>query len=193
MPLKKQGVATSDIVWAFHSESQEDLLNLIPAYQKNEMTWNLMRELGVGWWLRSNSAFKTCMEKIGKYAFQKNQDPMDAAIFYLAMKKKTLLWGLYRSKRDEKMALFFANDFSQERWRKAALKNAYALLGKQRFDHAAAFFLLAGSLKDAVEVCLNKLKDIQLALAVARLYEGRDLEPTPPTVKTLLQEVCFCL
>ena len=51
------------------------------------------------------------------------------------------------------MTQFFANNFSEDRWRKAALKNAYALLGKQRFEHAAGFFLLAGSLKDAVEVC----------------------------------------
>lgn len=111
--------------------------------------------------------------------------------FLLAMKKKTLLWGLYRSKRDEKMALFFSNDFAEERWRKAALKNAYALLGKQRFEHAAAFFLLAGSLKDALEVCLAKLKDVQLALVVSRLYEGGDLDPTPPPVRTLLQDVSY--
>lgn len=60
------------------------------------------------------------------------------------------------------------------RWRKAALKNAYALLGKQRFDHAAAFFLLAGNLKDAVEICLHKLQDIQLAIIIIRLYEGEE-------------------
>jgi len=130
------------------------------------------------------------MEKMGKHAFQRGSDPMDAAIFYLAMKKKSLLWGLYRAKRDEKMVAFFANDFNEERWRKAALKNAYALLGKQRFEHAAAFFLLAGSLKDALEVCLSKLKDIQLALVVARLYDGGDLDPTPASVNLLLQNVC---
>lgn len=50
------------------------------------------------------------------------------------------------------MTQFFSNNFTEDRWRKAALKNAYALLGKQRFEHAAGFFLLAGSLKDAVEV-----------------------------------------
>ena len=148
-----------------------------------------MRELGVGWWLRSNKTLRLCFEKIGKHAFQKSNDPTDAAIFYLAMKKKNLLWGLYRAKRDEKMSQFFQNDFSQERWRKAALKNAYALLGKQRFKHAAGFFLLAGSLKDALEVCISKLNDIQLALAVARLYDGGDLESTPPSVKKLLHEV----
>lgn len=50
------------------------------------------------------------------------------------------------------MTAFFSNNFNEDRWRKAALKNAFSLLGKQRFQHSAAFFLLAGSLKDAVEV-----------------------------------------
>lgn len=49
------------------------------------------------------------------------------------------------------MTEFFSNNFTEDRWRKAALKNAFSLLGKQRFQHSAAFFLLAGSLKDAVE------------------------------------------
>ena len=70
------------------------------------------------------------------------------------------------------MYKFFANDFTQDRWRKAALKNAFALLSKQRFEHAAAFFLLAGQLWDAIEVCLNRLHDLQLALVVTRMYEG---------------------
>lgn len=50
------------------------------------------------------------------------------------------------------MTQFFGNNFTEDRWRKAALKNAFSLLGKQRFEHSAAFFLLAGHLKDAVEV-----------------------------------------
>lgn len=50
------------------------------------------------------------------------------------------------------MTQFFKNSFTEDRWRKAALKNAFSLLGKQRFEQAAGFFLLAGSLKDAIEV-----------------------------------------
>lgn len=57
-----------------------------------------------------------------------------------------------RSQHDEKMTAFFSHNFTEDRWRKAALKNAFALLGKQRFEQSAAFFLLAGSLKDAIEV-----------------------------------------
>ena len=49
------------------------------------------------------------------------------------MKKKTLVWGLYRSVGDERMTTFFKNNFAEERWRTAALKNAFALMGKQRY------------------------------------------------------------
>lgn len=39
-------------------------------------------------------------------------------------------------------------------------------------EYAAAFFLLADSLKDAVNVCLRNLDDFQLAVAITRVYEG---------------------
>ena len=70
------------------------------------------------------------------------------------------------------MTNFFKNDFTQHRWSTAALKNAFALLAKQRFEHAAAFFLLANKLWDAVEVCISRLHDPQLALVIVRLFEG---------------------
>lgn len=41
-------------------------------------------------------------------------------------------------------------------------------------EYAAAFFLLGGSLKDAVNVCLKQLADFQLAVALARVVEGDD-------------------
>lgn len=80
----------------------------------------------------------------------------------------------FRTVHDEKMRSFFSNDFTQDRWRRAALKNAFALLSKQRFDHAAAFFLLGGKLWDAIDVCVNRLNDMKLAVFIARLYEGEN-------------------
>jgi RAVE protein 1 C terminal len=44
-------------------------------------------------------------------------------------------------------------------------------------EYAAAFFILGGSLKDAVNVCLRHLDDFQLAVALARVIEGRDDGP----------------
>lgn len=66
---------------------------------------------------------------------------------------------------------FFKNDFTEDRWRKAALKNAYDLLGKQRFEHAAAFFLLAGSLHDAIEVTLM-ISHIKKIFYASHLFKG---------------------
>lgn len=43
------------------------------------------------------------MEKLARASYMQKQDPMDAALYYLAMKKRMLLWGLFRSNRDDKM------------------------------------------------------------------------------------------
>ncbi|XP_032824724.2 dmX-like protein 2 [Petromyzon marinus] len=183
--LQHQGLSTCHFAWAFHSTSQEDLLGMLPAMQRADgPTWAELRAMGVGWWLRGRAALRLCMEKLAKVAFQRNNDPLDAALYYLAMGKKGVLWGLFRSKGDSKMTQFFSNNFGEERWRRAALKNAFALLGKRRFEQAAAFFLLAGALRDAIEVCLEKLNDIQLALVVARLQESNT--DAPATYRSIL-------
>ncbi|XP_061672191.1 dmX-like protein 1 isoform X2 [Syngnathoides biaculeatus] len=183
--LLRQGLSTCHYAWAFHSEAEEELLHMLPALHQGEPTWPELRSMGVGWWLRSTNKLRRCIEKVAKATFQRSSDPLDVAIFYLAMKKKAVVWGLYRSQKNAKMTEFFRNNFSEDRWRKAALKNAFSLLGKQRFHHSAAFFLLAGSLKDAVEVCLEKLQDLQLALVISRLYES-EFE-TASTYKKILQ------
>jgi hypothetical protein len=78
------------------------------------------------------------------------------------------------------MTQFLSHDFCESRWKTAASKIAYTLLSKQRYgqllgiansdklEYAAAVFLLADSLKDAVNVCLRNLDDFQLAVALAR-------------------------
>lgn len=52
-------------------------------------------------------------------------------------------------------------------------------------EYSAAFFLLADRLQDAVNVCLNQLKDLQLAIAITRVYEGDN----GPVLRKLLEEV----
>lgn len=51
-------------------------------------------------------------------------------------------------------------------------------------EYAAAFFLLAGSPKDAVNIIASRMQDLQLAIAVARVYEGDD----GPVLRELLEE-----
>lgn len=71
--------------------------------------------------------------------------------------------------------MFLDNDFSQERWRNAAVKNAYSLLSKKQYETAAAFFLLCEPprLQEALRVLAVRMSDPSLALIVARLVEYR--------------------
>uniref|UniRef100_A0A8C5IW04 Dmx like 2 n=1 Tax=Junco hyemalis TaxID=40217 RepID=A0A8C5IW04_JUNHY len=189
--LLHQGLSTCHFAWAFHSEAEEELINMIPAIQKGDPQWSELRAMGIGWWVRNINTLRRCIEKVAKASFQRNNDALDAALFYLAMKKKAVVWGLFRSQHDEKMTAFFSHNFNEDRWRKAALKNAFALLGKQRFEQSAAFFLLAGSLKDAIEVCLEKMEDIQLAMVIARLYES-EFETSVTYTSILYEKILGC-
>lgn len=123
-----------------------------------------------------------------EYTKTEEKNPIDCSLYYMALKKKAVLVGLWRmatwSREQAATQRLLSNNFNEPRWRTAALKNAYALMGKRRFEYAAAFFLLAGNLKDAVSVLSNQLNDMQLAVAVARVYEGDD----GPVLKQFLEE-----
>ncbi|MEQ2199428.1 hypothetical protein XENOCAPTIV_027258, partial [Xenoophorus captivus] len=184
---KSKGLSTCQYAWAFHSEAEEELLNMLPALQKGETTWAELRAMGVGWWLRSTNKLRRCIEKVAKASFQRNNDPLDAAIFYLAMKKKAVVWGLYRSQKNTKMTEFFHNNFSEDRWRKAALKNAFSLLGKQRFQHSAAFFLLAGS--SAMSACNPEVFNFYIYLRTHPLLLRRHFSSSDKAKVALTTEV----
>jgi hypothetical protein len=65
------------------------------------------------------------------------KNPVDCSLFYLALKKKGVLQGLWRmaSWNKEQVATqkLLSNNFQDPKWKTAALKNAYALLSKRRF------------------------------------------------------------
>lgn len=184
--LREQGIGNHNLVWAFHSETQEELIGLIPCVQRKKPNWLELREFGIGWWVKKLEELRKLIEKVAQSAYQAKQDPLDAALFYLAMKKKTLVCALLRrSNCDKRLLKLFEQDFNDPVNRKKALKNAYALLGLHRFEHAAAFFLLAGSIWDAVEVCINNLNDIQLAMVLIRLYDN------DPNVPSNLRRLLF--
>lgn len=183
--LKASGIGNHNLVWAFHSETQDELISLIPCVQRNKPEWAELREFGIGWWVKKLEVLRKLIEKAAQSAYQARQDPLDAALFYLAMKKKTLVCALLRRVNcDKRLLKLFEQDFNDPVNRKKALKNAYALLGLHRFEHAAAFFILAGSIWDAVEVCINNLNDIQLAIILIRLHDNDS--NLPDNLKKLL-------
>lgn len=154
----------------------------------NVFTWKEFAGFGMGYWIRDVELLRKQVETLAKniYMSQVDKDPSECSIFYLALQKKKVLLGLWKivttHPEKKKMVDFLSKDFEQDANKTVALKNAFVLLGKQRFEYAAALFLLAGKLKDAVMVCIRNLKDLQLAITICRLYEGDD----GPVLKELL-------
>ncbi|KAL8775617.1 MAG: hypothetical protein Q9209_000113 [Squamulea sp. 1 TL-2023] len=169
-----------EIVWAYHSGSQDILVDLTSRQFGGRMLWENAKECGLFMWMSDLTALRLQFEMVARNEYTKTDEknPIDCSLYYLALKKKNVLLGLWRmaawNREQASTQRLLSNNFQESRWKTAALKNAYALLGKRRFEYAAAFFLLAGNLQDAVNVCLHQMRDLQLAVAVARVYEGDD-------------------
>ncbi|KAE8543087.1 hypothetical protein D1P53_000574 [Cryptococcus gattii VGV] len=169
-----------NIVWAMHSDSQELLLEATSQCCKNgKMLWEDAKKLGVFLWLKSAETARSQLEVIAKNRFlaDDDRDPTSCSLIFFALGKTKVVHGLWRQapghKEQKLMLKFLTNDFTLDRWKTAAMKNAYALLSKQRYEYAAAFFMLAGQPEDGINVCLRQLNDWQLGLALARVVEGR--------------------
>lgn len=169
-----------DVSFGYFSETQEALISECNEIWGQNLLWEEAANLGMVHWIRSNDLLKKQMEKIAKnqFMYQNLRNPISCALLYLALGKKKLWISMWKTAHEnpekEKMVSFLkkAGDFSEERWRIAAAKNAFALLGKQRFKFAAAFFLLAGNVDDGISVCKKQMNDIQLALVISRLSYG---------------------
>ncbi|KAF1923179.1 uncharacterized protein M421DRAFT_9952 [Didymella exigua CBS 183.55] len=175
---QKAPLSWREIVWAFHSGSQDILLDLVSRHFNGKMMWQHAKQCGVFMWMSDINALRAQFEVIARNEYTKTDEknPVDCSLYYLALHKKAVLVSLWRiatwSREQGATHRLLTNNFQEDRWKTAALKNAYALMGRRRFEYAAAFFLLADHLQDAVQVLHNQLGDTQLAIAVARVYGG---------------------
>jgi hypothetical protein len=209
-----------NIVWASHSESQDMLLTASTKYcLDGKMMWREAKALGVFLWLKSPEVIvspsdrfmvditlimqRGQLEVVARNTFmaQEDRDPTSCSLIFFALGKKKVVHGLWRQapghKEQNMMLKFLANDFTQDRWKTAALKNAYALLSKNRYgtlnqrynllisEYAAAFFMLADQPRDAISVCLRQMGDWQLAVALAKAIEP---DSSGPLLKWILTD-----
>lgn len=167
-----------EIAFAFHSTTQQPLLDLIIAHYDNKITWPIAQRLGMFAWLSDRQALEQLFEALAQSAYRATSpaDPINASLYFLALHKKAALLALWRiatwHKEQRATMNFLRRDFTQADNQTAAKKNAYALMGKKRFDYAAAFFLLANDAPSACSLLASQCDDIMLAIAVARLYSG---------------------
>ncbi len=76
-----------------------------------------------------------------EYTKSNMKNPVDCSLFYLALRKKAVLQGLWRmaawNREQTATVRLLSNNFQDKKWKTAALKNAYALLGKHRHGTSA--------------------------------------------------------
>ncbi|SMR51618.1 unnamed protein product [Zymoseptoria tritici ST99CH_3D1] len=167
-----------EVAFAYHSTTQQALLDILLLHLDNKITWPAARRLGITAWLSDRAALEQIFEQIAQSAYRSEQppDPVNASIYFLALHKKATLIALWRIAtwhREQKSTMnFLKKDFAQPEARTAARKNAYALMGKRRFHYSAAFFLLADDASSAVSIIAGQCEDPAFAVAVARLYCG---------------------
>ncbi|MDR3547235.1 MAG: hypothetical protein P4M11_02975 [Candidatus Pacebacteria bacterium] len=95
------------------------------------------------------------------------------SLWYILLGKKNVLASLYRNTmQGQKVFEFLGHDFTQDRWKKAAGRNAYQLFSQKKYMLCAAFYLLGGEVNEATQVAITHLHDLQLAVTICRLVEG---------------------
>ena len=64
-------------------------------------------------------------------------------------------------------------DFSNKKNRKIAKENADTLMNKKKYIYAAYFYLLADDIRSALDMTLEKMKDINLTICILRLVNSK--------------------
>eukprot|EP00980_Cylindrotheca_fusiformis_P027689 scaffold22210_cov122-Cylindrotheca_fusiformis.AAC.3 len=150
-----------------------------------KLDWTIAREVRLPFWLRSDDLLRSISEEIGQSLYRQSKDILKSSLFFILAGKKKMLKNLAAADSTlsgRKFYKFLSDfDFGSSRGRSAAEKNAFSLLRKNRYDCAAAFFLLAEPpiLKSAVETIASKMGDVDLAFMVARLLGNEKASALP--------------
>uniref|UniRef100_A0A0K0EKA3 Rav1p_C domain-containing protein n=1 Tax=Strongyloides stercoralis TaxID=6248 RepID=A0A0K0EKA3_STRER len=161
---------SSTIIWAFHSTSENELFNNILMDIDEDVTWKNVSNYGIGWWLKHPDNLKKCFEKLAHNAFLRKNNPMDAAIYYMVLKKRNIIATLFRKQNDSARSNFFSKSYEDEKDRIFAMKNAFNCLSKGEYFYAVAIFLCCNDIENALKVIMERLNDIQLGIMIIRTY-----------------------
>ena len=126
--------STMQVAFAYHSKDQDVIIDQI---DWNSWDWILCKRLSIPIWVKSIDSLKQIIESVAKTAY-KSSDIDDGkgwahktALWYILINKKNILWSLFKAEQENKVYDLLSNDFTQDRWKKAADKNAMALLAKK--------------------------------------------------------------
>ncbi|CAI5741832.1 unnamed protein product [Hyaloperonospora brassicae] len=149
-----------------------------------------MRRLRLPFWLKSAAKLIQFLEKAAQVEYATNRNPFAVAVFYVLLGKTRLLASLFKMANESRISDLLGNDFSDLRWKNAAIKNAYVLKAKQRYELSAAFFLLGSKVTEAVSVAKKADATLVLSLLIARVSEKWDFDQDSSGTEDSSQASC---
>ncbi|CCF72830.1 DmX-like protein 1 [Babesia microti strain RI] len=172
------GETTSLAYWArMYGRDIELVEYLASAFTGRDDVFTLVHRLQVGQWVSSAPALAKLADwvikelvRIVKSQVDTQNDAMDhLGLWCIATNKVRLFASLTRLQKNEKLANFLLNDFSDPQWRANAEKNAFASISKQRYHIAVGFFILADKWEEAVSLVDQRINCQSWSLLLKRL------------------------
>ena len=182
-------LSSADLCWIYLINNQQDILNFICSNKIHNINWKTMTLFNVPMWIKSDIKLKELLENVARNEYkrvvredaqksenktqEKNHTEHIALYLYLADKQNLILDYYDREPQNEKIKKFVMRDFSNKKNRKIAKENADTLMNKKKYIYAAYFYLLADDIRSALDMTLEKMKDINLTICILRLVNSK--------------------
>lgn len=163
---------TSELVVNAALSDQKEFIVTVLNDDKKVSSWEEMQAIGMVYWFSNATALRTLIDELWAKEYKQSKDPWKILFWVIVSGKPKVMAGLLKVQPDtHKFVAFFNEDFSTESSRNKAVNNAFQLRSKKRFIDSAAFFILAKRYREAMEVLLESLRNLQLVVLVFRLFE----------------------
>ena len=183
-------LSSTDLCWIYLINNQQDILNFICKNKIQSINWKTMTIFNIPIWIKSNIKLKELLENVARNEYkriireeskknnlnttqEKNFTEHIALYLYLADKQNLIIDYFDREPQNEKIKKFIMRDFSIKKNRKIAKENADKLMNKKKYIYAAYFYLLADDIRSALDMTLEKMKDINLTTCILRLVNSK--------------------
>jgi len=158
--------------------------------------WDRLRVYGVPLWVKDQEEVKKLGEGLSRQLVMRIKSTADqnevravadlCSLLFAVLKKTKALQVVYKTiLNDKKLAEFLAQDFSTEKAKEVAKKNAFRLSAIHRSHLSSAFFCIAGEPWLGIDAIVKDLKDVRLGFFMARLWDG----PDGPIFTRFLKEI----
>ena len=145
-----------EILCAHKSDSQVQLIESCTLLAGGALNFEEFSFFKIWIWLRNIDDYRSQLESVARNEFNRGKNLDLSTTLYILLGKAriaSVLWKKSIEPESGRLQEFLASSFEKPENRLKAEKNAFSLIGKQRFILALGFFCLAKKSQDALQIC----------------------------------------